>query len=200
MRAVTDKRLNIMICLITLALAHGVLSYTLPASFIVAEMVKYNHPSAPVYFQAATAKSGKLVVDSLVRKSDGRLFDVARDVPIFYWELIALMAANDAAKMSQFLASADVDMTKVSHGLFHYEPVFIIGADPSNDRLPQLWVEKQSFLPVRVIFKDKAITFEQWTSLLGMPKTKYPRIIRITVKDTVETITLVEKSAVLSGG
>jgi hypothetical protein len=64
--------------------------------------------------------------------------------------------------IKNYLLEKKVDINKVTFGLLDYEPVFIIGADPTDLKSPQLWVQKSSFLPVKEIINGQTTIFK-WT-------------------------------------
>ena len=110
-----------------------------------------------------------------------------------FWELIALLNKNDPLLVKHFLRNAGVDSMTVTQGLFLNEPVFIIGAKPNVPDVAQLWGEKQSFLPVKLIAFGRKVIYEKWAGLEDTPTMKYPRIVKVIAKDSIETLSMAEK-------
>lgn len=65
-------------------------------------------------------------------------------------------------EIKKYLTNIDVDLKKISLGLHNHEPVLIIGADPSDNNSPQVWVSKNNFFPVKELVKNRVTTFK-WT-------------------------------------
>lgn len=94
--------------------------------------------------------------------------------------LAKLLSCNSGIKeFEKYLTELGVDVKKVSLGLYEYEPVFIIGADPTDEKSAQVWVQKNNFLPVKQIGQNRTTRFK-WIDK------KFPALIN-TQENGLET-------------
>lgn len=113
----------------------------------------------------------------------------------------ALIGCNDTyATIENYLRIAGVNSQKISHGIFDYEPVFIIGAEPGDVTSPQLWIEKKNFVPVKEIEGGRVTTFKKWTNTRGLANKKFPSLIETRINDLVERVAIAEKLFASHGG
>ncbi len=172
--------------------AHLGRSYTLPPDFVLAEIVKFELPIQSVGFNGMMMKDGNASVVNFTLTKSHALMPKDQEKSLAWWELIELIAKHNVLLLRKFLSKAEIRAEMVSQGFFMNEPIFIIGSHPRDRDSPLIRVEKQSFLPVKLILKGKSITFEKWTGFFCQPKRKYPSIIKTTVGKNVETISMSE--------
>lgn len=93
-----------------------------------------------------------------------------------------------------YLSQNGVDKNIVSLGLTSsYEPVFIIGARSPDEKSPQVWIDKYTFLPLLERNLKGSKTFEKWTALDAVAGRKFPRIITMGKGDFSQSIAISEK-------
>jgi hypothetical protein len=107
------------------------------------------------------------VYDEKVSLDDNNLFDRYKDLLLFRSRLL----------LQERLTDLGVDIKTTSLGRFEQEPVFILGAQYSDESLPQVWIEKETFRPIRWLIPQADINentslFEirylQWEQHEGM--------------------------------
>lgn len=118
----------------------------------------------------------------------------------FYFVKALLGCNNTGVSIENYLRIAGVNSQKISHGIFDYEPVFIIGAEPGDSSSPQLWIEKKNFVPVKEIEGGRVTTFKKWTASRGLANKKFPSLIETRINDLVERVAISEKLFVSHGG
>lgn len=89
----------------------------------------------------------------------------------------------------------------LAQGLFGYQPVYIIGADQKDSTSPQVWIDKETFLPVKEIGKGYVATFDKPMMISAVQKS-FSRIITIAATENSYTISLAEElpKRKISGG
>ena len=94
--------------------------------------------------------------------------------------------------IKKYLSDLKIDMNKVSLAFFANDIVYIIGADPKDESLPQLWVDKYSFFPLREKTLNYDVTFDKW---LNLPRAsgKFPHEITVTKNGSKRRLSLAEK-------
>lgn len=166
--------------LVLFLIAEAAIAYTLPLDFILAEMAKSRLLLNTAKLQATILKNGEASFVDFVKPG--------------HWPELLNPVGQGALAARAYLSKVGVDLTTVSQGLFANEPVFIIGAHPTNYYAPQIWIDKTTFLPVKEITHGRVVTFEKWTASEFLPGKKFPRIVKTSVGDTVETMSVSEKS------
>ena len=82
-----------------------------------------------------------------------------RSGPNFFAHLVAGGGPNDKAslaeRMMRDLEAYGVDTQKISHGRFDGRIAFVIGAKPFETNKPQVWIDKDTYHPLRVIVAGK---------------------------------------------
>ena len=66
-----------------------------------------------------------------------------------------LMLYNSRVLLEQRLSSHGVDFTVSSVGRFQGQPVYVIGAQYPDETAPQIWLDKETFRPIRWIIAGK---------------------------------------------
>lgn len=103
-----------------------------------------------------------------------------------------LMSSSSKTKIIEYLNMIHVDIEVVGLGLFANEPVYILGASTPNSMASQLWINKNSLLPVKELSSEQEIIFEKW-QLLSKQKAKFPRLI---TKKTASNRTVISMAEV----
>ena len=79
------------------------------------------------------------VIDGKIAVTGETLFDIYKDILLY----------RSRELLRTRLAALGVDMSVVAFGRFEGKIAFVIGAEKPDDPVSQLWVEKDSFLPIR---------------------------------------------------
>jgi hypothetical protein len=200
--------MNIIAFGLILWCAQSALSHIPSVDFIIGEMAKRcgPAPSRDVLLNSViTKKNGSKEQRSFVplmlkhdglhvlaSKSLGALVKNARIDLFVLSKLFNCPQGKSAMCLKAYLIKAAVNTEVISLGFFDYEPVYIIGAIPTDLSSPQLWVEMASFLPVKEIEKSRVTTFEKWRSVNSLSSKKFPHIITTSVRDSSERIAISE--------
>ncbi len=67
-----------------------------------------------------------------------------------------IMLYNSRALLEQRLSGHGVDFTVSSVGRFQDQPAYVIGAQYPDETVPQIWLDKDTFRPIRWIITGKA--------------------------------------------
>jgi hypothetical protein len=103
--------------------------------------------------------------------------------------------AHGAKRLKDYLHAHGIDTAKVNHGMVGGDPAFIIGADPADTKAPQLWIDKQSFLPLIEKTADEQISFEHWAFEGMLSDKKWPSTLRIKRGDAEKKLDMAEATA-----
>lgn len=113
---------------------------------------------------------------------DGKIVSETGNLAHRYMELFCWPGREGLAN---HLSCTGMDVALSSYGRCGREPVYVIGARYPDQSPPQLWVDKDSLLPVRWILsatdhtgqREKvAFHFEKWRKTSG---SRYPRLIQL---------------------
>jgi hypothetical protein len=130
-----------------------------------------------------------MVVDDRILSEKQHLFDHFKDLILY----------NSAEMLTRQLLRLGVDVDRVSLGRFEDRIVYIIGAGYPDQSVPQVWVDKERFRPVRFILQggnDQATKEIRYTDyMVGERGADYPgrvlfyedgKLVRMHVVDRVE--------------
>lgn len=78
--------------------------------------------------------------------------------------------------INDYLIKNAIDKEKVSLAIFDNEPAYIVGAQAGDTKSPQLWLNKDSYLPVKEQRGLCEITWKKWQSN-NDKSFLYPRLI-----------------------
>jgi hypothetical protein len=100
----------------------------------------------------------------------------------------------DTQALKKYLEDSHINTNIVSLGFFGNEPAYIIGAEPGDDKSPQLWVDKTHKFIVKEKTKNQEIIFDKWVGI-KTPGGFFPRLITIKDGDTVTNYAISEKNS-----
>jgi len=112
---------------------------------------------------------------------DNKVVSQSRDVALQYKELFCYHSRKALVDQLSYLG---MNVALSSYGRWQQKVVFVLGARNPNESSPQLWVDKESFLPVRWIFQTGKspdgpnrieFHYEDWHQVGG---SRYPRVIK----------------------
>jgi len=104
---------------------------------------------------------------------DGKISDEPENSYDHYKDLILFRSRE---MLQERLSGLGVDVKVTSFGRFKGKPVYVIGAQYPDETLPQVWLEKKTFLPFRWIITGKTtqaleVLYLNWKKL---KRTWYP--------------------------
>ncbi len=83
------------------------------------------------------------VIDGKIAVTGETLFDIYKDILLY----------RSRELLKARLTALGVDMSVVAFGRFQDKIAFVIGAEKADDPVPQVWIDKDSFLPMRWLMK-----------------------------------------------
>jgi hypothetical protein len=83
------------------------------------------------------------VIDDKIAVTAETLFDIYKDILLY----------RSRELLKDRLTALGVDMSVVAFGRFQDKIAFVIGAEKPEDPVSQVWIEKDSFLPMRWLMK-----------------------------------------------
>jgi hypothetical protein len=179
-------------------------TFTPPEHFIISQMAK--HCLFTLGSLSATiTKDGEISFETLevrptgifLPKKSGSRSAVKETAPLrvhFLDDLLKCHPNRDGVEsLKKAMINRGININKVSHGLYNYEPVLIMGAEPMDRISPQLWIEKRNFVPIKEINGRTTITFEKWTIFGALSDKRFPRIITVTTNDVSQKIAVIDQ-------
>lgn len=85
------------------------------------------------------------VIDGRVAETAESMFDAYKDILLF--------RSRDA--LQQQLVKRGIDMAVVALGRFDEKIAFVIGAERPDEPVPQVWIDKETFLPLRWVMRTE---------------------------------------------
>ncbi len=113
---------------------------------------------------------------------DGRIVSRRMDAVLRYKDLFCY---HSRQALVDRLAYLGMNVPLSSYGRWKKEPVYVVGAKYPDASGTQLWVDKDTFLPVRWVFQDlpagqgpgkTEFQYEEWHHVKG---SRYPRVIKV---------------------
>ena len=150
------------------------LKYDFPETFrsdILSENVKRIHVLSKGV--ALTVIDGKAAIEPETR------YDRYKDIMLF----------NSRALLEKRLSSHGVDFMVSSLGRFQGQPAYVLGAQYPDETAPQIWLDKETFRPIRWIITGKVadnpedfleVRYQEWQQV---DRTWYPMRVEFYKKD-----------------
>jgi outer membrane lipoprotein-sorting protein len=104
------------------------------------------------------------VIDGKIAVTAETLFDIYKDILLY----------RSRELLRARLSALGVDMSVVAFGRFQDKIAFVIGAEKPDDPVSQVWIDKDSFLPIRWLMKadgfdaqkmDMEIRYSEWRQI-----------------------------------
>jgi outer membrane lipoprotein-sorting protein len=104
------------------------------------------------------------VIDGKIAVTAETMFDIYKDILLY----------RSRELLGARLSALGVDLSVVAFGRFQDKIAFVIGAEKPDDPVSQVWVDKDSFLPVRWLMKadgsdaqkmDMEIRYSEWRKI-----------------------------------
>jgi len=132
-----------------------------------------------------------------LRVLDGRIVSHEKNPVDRYTDILLY---RNYENMLSCLAGAGIDIASVSLHRYHGKICYVLGISSGNDEGPGLWIEKDSFLPVRyVIYKNRRkfeIFYDHWQDT---GRIQYPAKISIFSDDRLFSVINAVKINLKSG-
>lgn len=77
----------------------------------------------------------------------------------FLAKLMGCKTSSKVDELKKYLSQIGVNLNMITYGLWMNDIVFIIGAGPTDEHAAQVWVEKNSFLPVKEVSRGRTTIF-----------------------------------------
>ncbi len=172
-------------------LAQPTMAYIPTADFILAEMAK-RCISAQTEFNGVLKQANEISLASLALTAGGLIIksktsatdsdaqpkESGERVNLYVVQNLVGCHHDQAKRIKDYLTALNVDLSKINHGLANFEPAFIIGADPTDSKAPQIWIDKQNFLPVKEIAAQYETVFEHWAPVTGLADKRWLSTLR----------------------
>jgi outer membrane lipoprotein-sorting protein len=84
------------------------------------------------------------VIDEKILANDETLFDLYKDILLY----------RSRESLGKRLAAAGIDTSLTCLGRFENRIAVVLGSEKPNERVPQLWVDKETFQPMRWLLVD----------------------------------------------
>jgi hypothetical protein len=83
------------------------------------------------------------IIDGKIAVTGETMFDIYKDILLY----------RSREPLKNRLAAMGVDMSVVAFGRFEDKIAFVVGAEKPDDPVSQVWVDKETFLPIRWLLK-----------------------------------------------
>lgn len=132
----------------------------------------------------STKDSSITILNNQIISEQETLLDLYKDI----------LLLRDRELIFKKLELAGIDMLSSGLGRFKGKLSFILGASNNDFSKSQLWVDKETFLPSRlIIVKDSGKLEIQYSEWKRISRTWYPRRIEFFVNDVISRIIRVKK-------
>ena len=118
------------------------------------------------------------IIDGIVSDAGESRFDVYKDLLLY----------RSKETLSERLSKLGVDISISSLGSFEGRPALVLGAEFPDDTVPQVWVDKETFQPLRVMVFDSKSTYSPRTGFLEIRYSKWQQIGKINYPMQIEFI------------
>lgn len=120
------------------------------------EVLYYRHPDR--FRSEVNSLDGQQVrvvgPDGAIVVTNGRIISEA-EIPFDHFKDVLLYRKED--EVMRRLAELEIDLNTVSLGRFKDKIAYVIGAKYPDESLPQVWIEKDTFRPIRYIVRGPGL-------------------------------------------
>ena len=107
------------------------------------------------------------VIDGVISNNAGTRFDLYKDLLLF----------RSREVLSERLSDLGIDISVSSLGKFEGQPAFVVGAEYPDETLPQVWIDMETFQPVRMIIPGNSASYS--TDFLEIRYSQWQKIGKI---------------------
>ena len=116
------------------------------------------------------------VIDGVISNDAGTRFDLYKDLLLF----------RSRKVLSERLSDLGVDISVSSLGKFEGQPAFVVGAEYPDKTLPQVWIDMETFQPVRMIIPGGSASYS--TDFLEIRYLQWQKIGKIWYPMRIEFV------------
>jgi hypothetical protein len=116
------------------------------------------------------------VIDGVISSDAGTRFDLYKDLLLF----------RSREVLSERLSDLGVDISVSSLGKFEGQPAFVVGAEYPDETLPQVWIDMETFQPVRMIIPGGSTSYS--TDFLEIRYSQWQKIGKIWYPMRIEFV------------
>jgi hypothetical protein len=158
----------------------------IPQAAAILEQVRHKNPFKKINNTHFVAMFNKKATNLVLNKSG--LHDNNNLINLYSLDILI----KNTGDLKNYCIKNNINMNIVSLGFFGIEPVYIIGAQPTDSLSSQLWIDKSHWLIVKERGVHHEIIFDKWIALRS-PEALFPRAITITNKTLSQSYFLAEK-------
>ena len=118
------------------------------------------------------------VIDGVISDDGESQFDVYKDLLLY----------RSREMLSERLSNLGIDISVSSLGKFDGRIALVIGAEYPDSTVPQVWLDKESFLPLRIMILDTKSPYSGQRSFLEIRYANWQRIGKISYPMQIEFI------------
>jgi outer membrane lipoprotein-sorting protein len=125
-----------------------------------------------------------IINDNIVKKYSKTIFDIYKDILLY----------RDISVLTQNIENLDIDISTSSFGRYEGKICFVIGADYPEKMYSQLFIDKQTFLPLvlKTFFDNKSVEVK-YSNWVKERRTYYPYNIEVYINNVLRQEIIVEK-------
>ena len=116
------------------------------------------------------------VIDGVISSGAGTRFDLYKDLLLF----------RSRERLSERLSDLGVDISVSSLGKFEGQPAFVVGAEYPDETIPQVWIDIETFQPLRMIIPSSSTAYS--TDFLEIRYSQWQKIGKIWYPMRIEFI------------
>ncbi len=118
------------------------------------------------------------IIDGVISDAGESRFDVYKDLLLYRSREI----------LSERLLNLGIDISVSSLGRFDGRPALVVGAEFPDDTVPQVWIDKETFHPLRIMVFDTKSAYSPRTGFLEIRYRKWQQIGKINYPMQIEFI------------
>jgi hypothetical protein len=118
------------------------------------------------------------VIDGVISDAGESRFDVYKD--------LLLYRSRDS--LSERLSNLGIDISVSSLGRFEGRPALVVGAEFPDETVPQLWIDKETFHPLRIMVFDTKSVYSPRTGFLEIRYSNWQQIGKINYPMQIEFV------------
>jgi hypothetical protein len=118
------------------------------------------------------------VIDGVISEAGESRFDVYKD--------LLLYRSRDS--LSDRLSNLGIDISVSSLGRFEGRPALVVGAEFPDESVPQLWIDKETFHPLRIMVFDTQSAYSPRNSFLEIRYSGWQQIGKINYPMQIEFV------------
>ena len=118
------------------------------------------------------------IIDGVISDAGESRFDVYKDLLLY----------RSRERLAERLSNLGVDMSVSSLGRFEGRLAIVVGAEFPDETVPQVWIDKETFYPLRIMVFDTKSAYSARTGFLEIRYSKWQQIGKINYPMQIEFI------------